>query len=222
MGHPETELPRVAVAVVAHTARAEQAHQLQDTVRAAYLSMDNGALGCENNHRKAWAWLAGRDTDWSIVLEDDAQPVTGFREQAAQALAAAPTPIVSFYLGRLRPPHWQPQIEHAITKAQQENACYITSTHLLHAVAVAIKTEHIPDMLDLTKNSIHPWDYRVGAWAQYNWPQGGITYTNPSLVDHADTESIARHPDRKPRTPGRKAWTVGTRPTWTTKAVHLV
>lgn len=209
------------IGVVAHTSRAEQAHQLFDTVGATYLSMDNGQLGCERNHHQAWAWMNDfARTDWALVLEDDAQPVPDFNHQVGEALAAAPSPIVSLYLGKLRPPHWQTAIQNATKQAGQADANYITATHLLHAVAVAIRTEYIPSLLEHAHTSRRPWDYTIAAWALEH--SHGITYTWPSLVDHADgPPAIAKHPDKMTRTPGRKAWKTGSRDTWTQTTVHI-
>ncbi len=183
--------------------------------------MDNGELGCERNHYRAWEHLNDfATTEWSIVLEDDAQPVEDFNQQAAQALAAAPTPIVSFYLGKLRPPHWQNAIRAATEQAVRTDAHYVTATHLLHAVAVAIRTDLIADMLAHARTSRRPWDFTIAAWAlQDHHP---VAYTWPSLVDHADgPPAITKHPDKAPRPPGRKAWQVGTRTTWEPSTTHM-
>lgn len=207
------------IGVVAHLERADQAHQLMEDLPAAYLTMDNGSLGCEINHRKAWTYLASKDAEWGVVLEDDALPVPNFREQAEQALAVAPSPIVSLYLGRHRPPHWMPAAHAATDKASAEDACFITCTHLLHAVAVAIKTEYIQAMLDHTHTSVRPWDYAVAAWALSEGIP--VSYTHPSLVEHQDGPTVVKHPDGKSRTPGRVAWKVGTRDQWTGTTVTM-
>ena len=225
MGHTGTAVQASAgvnhtIGIVAHTARSDQAHALAETVGAAYLSMDDGTLGCEQNHRTVWQWMAEHTTtEWSVVLEDDAIPVDGFRHQLAQALDNAPTPIVSLYLGRKRPPHWQDAIQTAIDDANRSNANYITAHNLIHAVGVAIKTELVPSMTDYCAGTKHPWDYRIGAWAQEH--QHPISYLHPSLVEHADGHTIAHHPDRSPRQPGRTAWAVGTRDTWTQKVTAM-
>lgn len=210
------------LAIVAHTKRAEQAHHLMETVGAAYMTIDNGQLKAEGNHLKAWTWLNNNSHDeWSIVLEDDAVPVHGFRQQLNQALATAPTPtVVSLYMGRKRPPHWQNHLKEAASKAVETDACWITGTHLLHGVGIAIKTELIGDMLTHTTTTRYPWDYRVAAWALNR--KHPIHYTWPSLVEHADTPSvITQHPDKMPRTPGRTAWCAAPRQQWNSNAIQL-
>ena len=112
------------IGIVAHTARAEHAHTLMDQVGAAYTSVDNGTLGCNGNHKQVWTWLNNHTDEWAIVLEDDSLPTPDFLHQATQALAVAPSPIVSFYLGKHHIPTLD--IEHhkqqAITKAQAADA----------------------------------------------------------------------------------------------------
>ena len=209
-----------SIGVVAHTARAEQAHLLMESVGAVYMSVDNGTLGCERNHHKTWKWLTEHNhSDWVVVLEDDAIPVDGFAGQLHTALENAPTPIVSLYLGRKRPPHWQNAIEKATTKANETGACWITARQLLHAVGVAVRTELLTDMLDVTMRSVRPWDYRIGEYSRHIDEQVG--YTWPSLLEHADGETVTKHEDRQNRIPGRKAWWTGTREVWTPEAVTM-
>ena len=88
------------IGIVAHTARAEHAHTLMDQVGAAYISIDNGTLGCNGNHKQVWTWLNNHTDEWAIVLEDDSLPTPDFRDQASQALKVTPSPVVSFYLGK--------------------------------------------------------------------------------------------------------------------------
>lgn len=207
------------IAVVAHTKRAKQAHQLMETVGAAYATVDDGTLGCEGNHRRAWQWMADHATGFAVVLEDDAVPVRQFGSQLAQALEVAPTPIVSLYLGRKRPPHFQTAVSRATEHADSVDASFIVSDYLMHAVGLAIRTELIGEMLEDTRHSIRPWDYAVGAFAQRIGEK--VCYTWPSLIDHADQQTVTKHPDKQPRTPGRTAWKTGTRSSWTPEAVSL-
>ncbi|AGT12207.1 glycosyltransferase [Mycobacterium phage Jabbawokkie] len=196
------------IGIVGHISRLSMAETLANTVDADYLSIDDGTLGCEGNHRKVWNTLAQQHTDWAVVLEDDAVPCNNFRAQLTQALAVAPTPIVSLYLGRQRPYAYQHRIEATINTT----ANWLLAPRLLHAVAVAIHTNHIPDML----NSLPPRtsiDRAISTWTDT------VAYTNPSLVDHSDNGTVAHPPGT--RQPGRVAWRFGTRDRWTRDAVHL-
>ncbi|UVG34722.1 glycosyltransferase [Mycobacterium phage Rita] len=198
------------IGIVAHTKRAEQAHRLMEIVGAAYMSIDNGALGCEANHRKVWQHLTRHNTGWLVVLEDDAIPCNNFRDQLDAALAVAPSPVVSLYLGRERPREYQQRI----AKAADTTASWLTCRRLLHAVGIAIHADLVPNMLNNLPNG-KPIDEAISAWARH---QGHtIAYTWPSLIDHADeTPMIDTRNDNQPRLPGRVAWQHGTRDTWTT------
>ena len=205
------------IGVVAHTTRAHEAKQLAHTVKADFASFDNGILGCETNHHTVQHHLSKLPTTWSVILEDDAQPINDFTEQLDAALPLAPTPIVSLYLGRKRPPHWQRRIEKALRQTHEQNAHWIISTHLLHAVGYAIKTELLPSLLNHTTTL--PADEHITSWAQRYGHC--ISYTVGSLVDHADLPTIVQHPDGQPRRPGRKAWTLGGHQRWNTQTVPL-
>jgi hypothetical protein len=205
------------IGIVAHTSRSTQAKQLGRQVKSDFVSIDNGVMGCDENHYTVQRHLAALPSTWSIILEDDAVPVNDFRAQAEQALIMAPSPIVSFYLGRRRPPHWQGRIGNAVAQATHDQATWIVGTHLLHAVGYAIRTELLPSLLD--HHSPRPSDEHITGWAQRFGHT--ISYTWPSLVDHADVPTIVEHPDGQPRPAGRKAWHTGSREHWTTKAVTL-
>lgn len=204
------------IGIVAHTSRAEQAHRLAETVGAVYTSIDNGRLGCNRNHHKTWTWLLQHNnSDWITVLEDDAKPVPNFRQQLAETQKTSPSPILSLYLGKKRPPHWQEAMKAATEKADKADACFITAPLLLHAVAVTIHKDIISDLLPAIEHTTRPWDYAIGIWAlQHHEP---VSYTWPSLCDHKDGPTVAKHPDRKPRPPGRTAWRTGTRTIWRTE-----
>lgn len=209
------------IAVVAHQARREQAEKLKTDVGAGLLSIDDGTLGCDRNHRKAWTWLADNadDASWLVVLEDDAVPITDFRDQLDKVLAAASTDIVSLYLGTGFPPHWQNRIRQAVAQAETQGASFILG-NFIHGVAICIRTRLVPDMLDYTsKCTGMAFDRAIQQWARdRNHP---IAATYPSLVDHHDGPSLAAHPDGGTRNIPRKAHKVGGRNTWTKRTVNL-
>src|SRR5262249_18502746 len=158
-------------------------------VEASHISWDDGTLGAEGNHKAAWEWHAENNTaPWSVVLEDDALPVDGFLNQAAAALTEAPTQLVSFYLGQARPPQWQTKIADAIAKADANEAHWIVSTALIHGVAVALKTDLIPSMLNWVSQTPLPIDEAVSHWARAH--HKAVAYTLPSLCDHADQGTL--------------------------------
>lgn len=204
------------IGIVAHVSRREQAETLAELVTADALSIDDGTLGCETNHRQVQTNLAEFPSSWSVILEDDALPVPGFRDQLADALIHAPTPIVSLYLGKMKPLHWQPRIKTALRVAVNDGASWIVSSHLIHAVGYAIKTELLPSLLRHPTQL--PADQHIGHFARSYGHL--VSYATPSLVDHADLPTTVSHSDG-PRRPGRKAWIVGPREEWTSRAVTM-
>lgn len=206
-----------SIGIVAHTSRTTQAKRLTATVKADFISIDNGLLGCDGNHVAVQRHLSALSSDWSIVLEDDALPVDGFRRQVGKVLGVAPAPVVSLYLGRLRPPHWQKRVGAALASAASTGACWVVGDRLLHAVGYCVRTDLLPDLADF--ESEFPSDQRVSAWVRARGLSVG--YSVPSLLDHADGVSVAAHPDGQPRPAGRCAWQVGVRDVWTSTSVAL-
>lgn len=220
-----------SIGVVAHIARQQMAEQLANQVQADCISVDDGTLGCEQNHLHVQQHLHAHhpDTDWHLILEDDAIPCNNFREQLHQALTVAPTPIVSLYLGTNRPHYYQPigtrsatplqpLIADATQRADHTNTPWITSRSLFHAVAYTIRTDLVDDLLNNIEPS-RPIDKAISRWAETR--HHPVAYTWPSLTNHRDEPTLFHHPDGAPRTEPRKAWRHGTRATWTNQTVQL-
>lgn len=208
----------ISWAVVGHTERLVYATDLARLV-GGVVTVDDGSAGADRNHLKAWDITCTAESEWAVVLEDDAIPVPGFLEQATQALTVAPADVVSLYLGRSRPRRWQDQITRATGKAADRGACWILSTHLLHAVAVAIRTDLREDWLDWAHDHDLPIDQRLSAWCLAR--EHKVAYTWPSLVDHRDETSLIP-PNRSRRDCGpRIAWRTGTRAHWDSRAVMM-
>lgn len=205
------------IGIVAHTERTPQAEKLRFAVHADFLSYDDGTLGCDAHHKEVLQRLAGMPSRWSVVLEDDAEPIINMEYQLRYALALAPSPIVSLYLGKQRPPQFQPAILDAIERADAAGANYIVSTRLMHAVGYAIRSDILPSLLK--HFSTRPIDEHITGWAKLHGHL--ISYTWPSLVDHADTPTLFTHPDRQPRRPGRKAHRVGRPEHWGIQSVTM-
>lgn len=206
----------IATGIVGHTTRSKHAEALARAV-GGFVAVDNGTLGCDRNHLSVLERLEHAPATWAVVLEDDAVLTPGFTNQLRRSLPFAPSGIVSLYLGRQRPPQYQPAISRAVAVADTEDASWIVATRLFHAVGYAIKAPLVPSLLDFA--STLPIDEHISAWAQLNGHV--VSYTWPSLVDHADLPTVVAHRDGEPRPPGRVAWRTGTRDTWTTAAVSL-
>lgn len=212
----------VAIGIVAHTQRRTYADQLFAQVGADFVSLDDDvrALGCDKNHAATWAELAALNTtDWCCVLEDDVKAVINFRGQLDKIMATPPpSPIVSLYLGRQRPPQFQARIGDAIDKAHANDACFVLADRLFSAQGVLLRTELVTDMLAGLKPYL-PIDEAISRWARRHHLK--VAHTVPSIIEHLDLPTLVRHRDGRPRPPGRVAWTVGTRAQWTPESVNL-
>jgi hypothetical protein len=202
---------RADIGIVAHVDRFTDACALADRTGAVTVMVDDGELGCEANHIRTWRALATAKTPWAVVLEDDALPVRDFQSQLDDVLANAPTPIVSLYLGRSRPPIWQPWIRGATINADRQGACFIPGRRLLHCVGVAVHTGLINDMADTAEALELPIDEAITAWADDRY---GVSYCWPSIVDHNDGPTLVAHRDNQPRSEPRVAWSCGSRTSW--------
>lgn len=208
----------ISFAVVAHESRVVAATDLARLV-GGVVAMDDGSLGVDRNHLRAWEETTTLDAPWIAVLEDDAQPVAGFTMQAELALEQAPEPVVSFYLGKTRPKRWQERIAPAIAEAGRADAHWLTTTHVLHAVAVAIRVELRDDWLDFAHTSTLPIDERLTAWCLTR--DHKVAYSWPSLCDHADGPTLVNHKSTTGATGPRHAWRTGSRTRWTPQSVTM-
>lgn len=213
---------RLGVAVMAHPSRERMALALARPLHAA-ICWDDGS-GERATGATAWEVAALGNPDWSIVLQDDAVPIGGFLEHAAEALEARSPALVSFYVGtgRGRPTG----VVKAIEQADAEGAAWLECDALLWGVALALPTYLVPEMLSVTDQLGLRYDTRIGAWAHKRGIP--IRYTWPSLVDHADVPSIAQAGrPRNPKIPGsgapppRRAHRVGAPGSWDTPAVQI-
>ena len=214
-----------AIGIVAHATRAVVAKQLNKTVRADFISIDNNSLmGCEGNHWAVQNHLVNLGAEWSVVLEDDAEPVDGFRDQLSAALKSAPesASVISLYIGRQRPPQHQGAIGRALQAANATGAHWLLGNRLLHAVAYAIRTERLPSLLEFTTRRATPIDQHMTVWARETLGRRPVAYTVPSLCNHADIPTVVDHPDGQPRPPGRVAWQTGRRDHWAASSVPLL
>lgn len=215
----------VRTVVVGHYSRKERAEKLAEDLGAS-LFLDSGQLGARRNHMLAWKTLAYRmlsKEDWALVIEDDAEPVEGFQDELKAALIRAPSPVVSLYLGRARPPHWQASIAEVVALPD----CWLVAREMLHGVAIAVRGDMVFPMVQGVRDVLGhqkdlPVDEAIGVWCRRSGYL--VSYTHPSLVDHADipsviSEHLSGHDGdstsytsfpEDPRVP-RRAWVTGSR-----------
>jgi 5-methylcytosine-specific restriction endonuclease McrA len=207
--------PTVAVAVVAHTSRASLANKLAFAVDADKVVFDDGEIGCTADHLRAIGWLMGatRPGGFGVVLEDDAVPVPGFRDQLQAALAVAPADLASLYAGTGHPQYIQSRFRQAVLRAGEAN--WLVASRLHHGVGYAIRNELIGELIDGI-DPRKPIDEAISNWTARH--RHRIAYTWPSLVDppghrpgdpgaatHTTTQGLARcttnHMDREGDSP---------------------
>jgi hypothetical protein len=181
----------VVISVVAHVKRREMACKLAKTVQAQETCFDDGFLGEWKNHVRAWknAWHYATETGCShiCVLQDDAMPVEQFLDHLQVAVETKPEAIISLYTGTHRPR--KSQVTEAAKQADELGASWLVADTLMWGVGVVLPVGWVPDMLEFGRKSKLPYDQRVGAWAENRgYP---VFYTWPSLVDHADIETVA-------------------------------
>ena len=207
----------IRMGIVGHVVRNRHAEGLARQL-GAFICLDDGTQGCDRNHVSVLDRLDRMPSQWVVALEDDAVLATdNLKAQLRQALPLAPSGLVSLYLGRQRPPQYQPAIATAVRAADDADASWIVGTRLLHAVGYAIRTDLLPSLLDFPLTL--PIDEHISAWAQLHGHV--VSYTWPSLVDHADLPTVVAHRDGEPRPPGRVAWRTGSRDVWTSASVPL-
>lgn len=198
--------------VVAHTKRATQAQALAARLGAEIFT-DDGTLGEWGNRARALAWTADRGTH-AVVLEDDALPIPDFGECVRQAIEHKPGDMIGLYVGRQRP--IRERVEKAVAKADEIGASWLTCERLCWGVAMIVPTRAIASLLAYATRTI-PGDRRLGeAWRAYTGRD--VIYTWPSLVDHADGETVIK--GRAARTPGRVAHRIGV-PSWADVSVAV-
>lgn len=212
----------IPIGIVTHPQRGAMARELELEVGAEAISWDDqGNLGCEGNHPQLWSYLQSATSPWVCVLEDDAVPCENFRNQLDTMLVNASTPIVSLYLGRGRPDQWQLPISSVISY----EACFIRSDTLINTVGYVIRTELLPSLIRSMRQSLRQsaaaeLPVRMSNWARSR--KHRISYTRPSLVDHADVPTISEPPGTpKRRACERKAWLFDARDRWNDTYVEL-
>lgn len=215
----------IGLAIVAVPERLAQAQQLSAQLNNAPIAVDqdrNGGHYHGLNHDRALI-LANTQHDgesaWTVILEDDSEPVPDFMQQLPAALNACPTSAASLYLGTQRMPRRHKPVELAL----KEDAHWVLSDTLLHGVCFAIRTDLLHPLLTTVEN-IHGMD----ADARYGHGlrrMGGyqVAHTVSSLVDHSDGPPvITKAANGNPRTrSARKALRVGGRQVWDSSYITM-
>jgi hypothetical protein len=199
----------LSVAICAHISREEMAWSLAEQLDCP-ISMDDGSSDSDRNHDETLRLAAQTPSDWIIAMEDDAQPVPGFREQACMALAVCPDPIASLYFGWIQEPD-----SGFMSAFDEQDPHWFRLTALANTVCLAIHRDFWPPFLDALEGCTETTSDGKYEHAALSLGQKTFAYCYPSLVEHADGRTV--HYTGADHVP-RRAYKVGTRPAWS--ALH--
>lgn len=184
---------KISIAIMAHPSREEQVNKLYTLLHAMPFTCitpvyDDGRGEWVTGERSL---LSHDDSDWHIVIQDDAIISDTFYANALQAILNTPEPtLLSFYTGTVRP-HEIP-VTKAIEIAMSEDASYLSFNTLCWGVAFAIPTPDIKTVLYSVRYNRLPYDWRIGSY--YTIIEKQVYYTFPSIVDHDYTiDSLLKH-----------------------------
>lgn len=162
--------------IMAHKSRKEHYERLANQFDDIKLCIDYQNQGAWAIAKQAWD-MADKDSDYTIVIQDDALLCHNFQEKAEQFIEQHKGHVISFYYGD------NPQ-------AHKEIKPDYFDTMLNHAVCLAIPTAEIEDMIQYCdfQPECTGDDMKIRRWLITN----GRTcrYSNPSLVQHRDIPSI--------------------------------
>lgn len=188
---------KLTCTIVAHESRAEWAFGLESKLKAQ--GADVNITWDEVNdqwHTARRALLEGTESDWHVVLEDDAIIGDHFYHNALQAIYSVPEPtLISFYTGTLKPN--ASRVRRAVFQAHRQNAGWLSFMKLNWGVGIAINSKDIVPMLIEVKNFERPYDQRIGKY--YTNHKKTVYYTVPSIVNHRDGTSVNKTATTRPR-----------------------
>lgn len=185
----------ISIVIMAHPDRAFSAVGLYNQLvempfRTCSIEWDNSDIEWKTGRA---AWLSHKDSDWSIVIQEDAIMGANFYDNVVNAIKAVPQETcISFYLGTTRP--YNNKITKAFKEAISSGASWLAGKSLHHGVCVAMPTHKIEDVIsyvEKTKPGLN-YDFKIGSYFQkHKLP---VYYTMPSLCDHNDElPSLTNH-----------------------------
>lgn len=174
--------------VVGHPSREDQAYDLANSL-GGHVVMDERSEGAYANHMRALE-QATRYDEHVTILEDDAQPVDGFKAKLDTWVNRYPNRVISSYLGTNHPAQWMRQVD----TMWDDGNDHVVLPKLIHAVCVTYPPGAAQHILNNISPSRHV-DYAIGdAWG------APITYPKASLVQHQDGPPLIKgRPTRSAR-----------------------
>lgn len=183
---------------MAHPARRDYVDKLVDRLDCdPTISWDDSPVSHDPQQRWAngrRAWEMAGESDWHLVLQDDALAahnlVAGLREALRHV---PPRMVVSPFLG-YRP---GPQRNYGPTMrlVKRHYASWVQMKRMIWGVAMMAPTETIPQMLAWCEfKKGWNYDFRIGSFYR-NVLRYKCWYTYPSLVEHRRSVSLLGHGD---------------------------
>lgn len=186
---------KISIVVMSHPKRSKEAFYLAGKLLLIPFHNVKIRLDSENNEwdngYKCWQSVSN-DSDWSVVIQDDAIISSNFYDNLEKAIDNIPQEgLLSLYLGEVRP--YRYSVAKAFNYAIGSGASYLTSIGLYWGVCVLMPTSKIKDVLNASEAlNRYLYDVRLGkAATSLKMP---IYYTTQSLVDHDDElDSLIGH-----------------------------
>lgn len=171
------------VAVVGHHSRRDRAEALARYVKGD-LILDEERRGAGWGHRIALERAGG---DRLLLLEDDAQPIRGFRARVNEWVERFPEDMISFYLGTGHPMKYMRVVDHRLAWTRED---WIELRKLIHGVCFTIPPGGAARALERAQRHPNsPIDFVIGdAWCRASARR--VIYPVASLVDHEDGQSL--------------------------------
>lgn len=173
---------KLSIAVMAHPSREKFFQYLKEKLGDVPFSIDHQSEGVWKNAKKAWA-MFDPSAEYHVVIQDDAVVCDDFKSRAEAVIkVSGGDKAVSFYFGR----------RGNLTTYSQEGMKrgFIVRSRMTWGVAMCLRTEWIPEMLEYCERFDHPADdFRVSRFLAH---KGIWTFhPMPSLIDHRTSEETA-------------------------------
>lgn len=204
----------ISIAIMAHRSRERRVQRLSNGLLFPEVAWAEDGEDVWANRRRALL-LAREDeanpSSHHLIVQDDAILCDRFLEYASSAIKVAGPRPVSFYCGTTRP--YDKVFERTVNEATTAGLPWVASEGPLWGVAVAVPVEDIMDIIEFGDRLIDVPGDDIRMAAFYRGRAAKCWYTNPSLVDHLDEESLINPgvPERRARRfeqdPGEIDWT---------------
>lgn len=186
-------MPTVGMSLMAHPKRALLVDQIIDSFESYIPFVSWDTFGSEwDTGRRAWLEGVGSHATHWLVLQDDAIICRNLLPGVERALEYVPPghPL-SLYFGKARP-HTN-AIKGLARAAFSARTSFITTNRVNWGVALVVPTVLIPEMIAFCDPRDDPrYDNRISKFFLHR--KGRQTWhTWPSLVDHANGESLLGH-----------------------------